>query len=704
MQNNLKITYDRAGTPAFWASSVPHAYTSLGWLHGHHRPLQSLLLHWAGLGQLGGILLPRRDLIELDALIWRLNLPSIAARAAEQLTSETATLADAYLQGLRQGLASVKNGAELRVLLARGPEPSRASMLGGLMVSAYLGLAQSQDRMERALIESVAQGALPETLQFMFAPHLSQFAPHLWSALPRNSQLGFAARNFLASGGSNAWAIGGARSQSGTPLLAGDPHLQINQLPAVLFEMRGRINDNYWLGATIPGLPSVAVGRNRTLAWSGTFSCADNNDFFIYDLEKNGNTRQAGPIIKREVLLKRRGRKALQLVYFDTSQGATLDCSPQHEGPVLGVQWAGSAGVARALGAYMTLPLCQSAAEADKVLEEAHTLSLHFVLADRSGDVRHVQAGTIPRRNSEWHGLDPRDAQYYGWQELLQGRYLPRQSAHDAMIVSANEGRLSPEGITLATMAQPHYRLSRIEACLKMKNDHQLKDMQALQLDLFSLQGQRFRAGLTKLLPPGAMHNALAQWDGCYSVDSVGAHAFELCYRAARASLAQELGGQWFLSMLKNSELPVWWCAALDRMIEDALKPDSHRHPRLRVAMHQIGTTVPVAWGSVQKWHLKHMIFGDLPDVAGFNRGPFALPGSVATVCQGNNVAFDGNTVSVAPAYRFTTDLGEEVAYSALPGGCDGSRWDKSYSQWLDEYRRGEYHQLNVPRQDESEL
>ena len=73
----------------------------------------------------------------------------------------------------------------------------------------------------------------------------------------------------------------------------------------------------------------------------------------------------------------------------------------------------------------------------------------------------------------------------------------------------------------------------------------------------------------------------------------------------------------------------------------------------------------------------------------------------MATVCQGNRLRIDGQSLTVGPAYRMVCDLGTEEAWTALPGGIDGSRFSGSYDQWLPGYLAGEYHRLAAPEDAE---
>ncbi|MBI3178104.1 MAG: penicillin acylase family protein, partial [Deltaproteobacteria bacterium] len=122
----------------------------------------------------------------------------------------------------------------------------------------------------------------------------------------------------------------------------------------------------------------------------------------------------------------------------------------------------------------------------------------------------------------------------------------------------------------------------------------------------------------------------------------------------------------------------------------------------LRAALARVAREAPRPWGEVQTCTARHLVLGGVG--LGFDRGPFELLGSRATVRQGNLLRCDGATLAVGPAYRLVTDLGDDAAWTSLPGGIDGSRFDASYACWLDEWRRGAYHRIAPPDPAELEL
>ena len=91
--------------------------------------------------------------------------------------------------------------------------------------------------------------------------------------------------DLIGGGASNNWVVSGARTRSGKPLLANDPHLRLGA-PAIWYlahlalERPGAGAVNV-VGATLAGVPLVVLGRSDTLAWGFTNTGPDVQDLFI---------------------------------------------------------------------------------------------------------------------------------------------------------------------------------------------------------------------------------------------------------------------------------------------------------------------------------------------------------------------------------------------------------------------------------------
>ncbi|MBV8201364.1 MAG: penicillin acylase family protein [Acidobacteria bacterium] len=103
---------------------------------------------------------------------------------------------------------------------------------------------------------------------------------------------GLSSRSFT---GSNWWAVSGALSQSGHPLLANDPHLSLST-PSVFYEVHllsfedGHGHPLNVSGVSFPGTPAVVLGCNARICWGATTNPMDVTDVYLEQLVVNPQT------------------------------------------------------------------------------------------------------------------------------------------------------------------------------------------------------------------------------------------------------------------------------------------------------------------------------------------------------------------------------------------------------------------------------
>lgn len=78
---------------------------------------------------------------------------------------------------------------------------------------------------------------------------------------------------------SNNFAISGKKSSTGGAILAGDPHLAF-QLPSIWYQLTANSPTISFSGVSVPGLPGILIGHNRSIAWSLTDT--QNQSVFYY--------------------------------------------------------------------------------------------------------------------------------------------------------------------------------------------------------------------------------------------------------------------------------------------------------------------------------------------------------------------------------------------------------------------------------------
>ncbi|KAL4453701.1 hypothetical protein ABPG74_009597 [Tetrahymena malaccensis] len=90
--------------------------------------------------------------------------------------------------------------------------------------------------------------------------------------------------------GSNSWVVHGNHTASGKPLLANDPHLE-TMIPSIWYqsELIWKTNGKTHraMGATLPGIPFMMIGRTEYASWGITNDIIDNSDYYIEKIQNN---------------------------------------------------------------------------------------------------------------------------------------------------------------------------------------------------------------------------------------------------------------------------------------------------------------------------------------------------------------------------------------------------------------------------------
>src|SRR5918999_2561926 len=129
--------------------------------------------------------------------------------------------------------------------------------------------------------------------------------------------------------GSNGWAIAGARTASGKPLLANDPHLLVQQ-PGAWIELHLRAPGYEARGVAAPFAPGIVLGTTAHHAWGTTNVGGDVQDLYLARLNdgrpaaRNGGSWE--PLtVHREQIRVRGGDEPIEHEVRATRHGPLLD-------------------------------------------------------------------------------------------------------------------------------------------------------------------------------------------------------------------------------------------------------------------------------------------------------------------------------------------------------------------------------------------
>ena len=305
----VEVTWDSLGVPHITAASDSDALETLGYLHARDRLWEMETMRRAAEGRLSEILGPAA--LVADQYLRSLDIPYAAWRCERAMAPETRSLALAYVRGINGWIATHPRplGPEFQLLRFKpGPWTTDQLFEMGRLMAWDLVNAGGELELARA-----AAKLGPERVKELFPSHpdsaaviLPKGAGH-WAAAPAGTgarrQGGTAAtvpsallslRDIPAipplaaqlldaasiSRASNSWVIGPARTRSGKPILANDPHLML-RAPSLWYLAVIESPGYHVAGATIPGLPAVILGHNRRIAWGLTNVGVDDLDYVI---------------------------------------------------------------------------------------------------------------------------------------------------------------------------------------------------------------------------------------------------------------------------------------------------------------------------------------------------------------------------------------------------------------------------------------
>src|SRR5207245_367852 len=239
-------------------------------------------------------------------------------------------------------------------------------------------------------------------------------------------------------GASNSWAVSGAHSTSGKPLLANDPHLGLTA-PNVWYFAHLHAPGLDAIGATMPGVPGIVIGRNQRIAWAATNTGPDVQDLYLEKLDAAGGyVAPDGPrpfVVLRETI-KVKGAEDAQLairisrhgpVISDVVQTA-LDATPR--GHALALAWTALADDDTSLAAVFKLARANNWSQFVDATRSLQAPQQNLSYADVDGNIGFIAPGRIPvrKRENRLQGLAPApgwDARY-DWTGFIPFDQLPR--------------------------------------------------------------------------------------------------------------------------------------------------------------------------------------------------------------------------------------------------------------------------------------
>jgi penicillin G amidase len=560
IETPVTIARDRWGIPRIEAASLLDATFALGFVHAQDRLWQMEFRRRLGAGRLAEIL--GAAALPADRFMRTLGLYRQAEASLAYLAPDTIAWLGAYAAGVNALLAT-----------RTGPLPPEFLILGQHEVAPW----RPADSLVwlRLMALDLGVNYQDELLRARLATRLSaEQIADIWPGYPADAPTTLvevaralpwdelaAALPAAAPGGigSNAWVVAGARSVTGAPLLANDPHLGL-RAPGVFYLARLDVPGLELAGATMAGVPGVVLGHNGAIAWGFTNTGADVQDLFLERLDAEDSSRYltpdgAAPFATRDEVIAVKDAPAVTTTVRATRHGPVIsDLVPDaaalfDSGVVAALAWAGLAPDERVAQALLNLNRARDWPAFIAALRDVGAPMQNVLYADTSGHIGFIAPGRVPiRKQGDGRWPVPGWTGAHDWTGWIPFEQLPRAlDPAGGLLFNANNPIVADDYPYLisADWEAPH-RARRLAQLLE-GDRFEAADFAAAQADELSLLAADLLPILLTADPRGpdaqtAMAR-LAAWDRVMRAEATEPLLFAAWYRElSRLIYADELG------------------------------------------------------------------------------------------------------------------------------------------------------------------
>jgi len=722
----VEIMRDGNGVPHIFAKNAADAYRALGFVHAQDRLWQMEMMRRAGAGRLSEIL--GEPTLRADRFMRTLGLYQLAEKQIQRLPKGPREALEAYSAGVNAYLANHGGAWPLEFeLLGHAPEPWRPvdSLLWGKLMGIRLATGWWGDLTRARLLRRVGADRLRE----LFPAEPLGTASAALEGLPLGELANGIPDWLISDSASNAWVLSGARTQSGKPILANDPHLGF-AAPGVWYLARLVTPNWERVGVTAPGVPLTILGHNGKIAWGMTSTGGDTDDLFVEALRGDDPTRYLTP--EGPKLFRTR----TEIINVHEGDPETLNVRETRHGPVISDILAPAKFIAgkdrvvvlastvldpndRTAEALFGINRATTSADLIEVSRLVGAPLQNLFVADLAGDIAMIVAGRVPIRragngNLPVPGLHGR----FDWSGDRPRETLPvTRNPANGLIANANQDPGSTKsGDPLSWYWPAGYRVERIRERLGSTRDHRIEDSRTLQMDSYSGAARRLLPHLLRVEPRGpaakTAHRLLTAWDYRMRRGRPEPLIYAAWLRHLMWTLtADELGPDF---AAYNRPRPRFVVAALTKhetWCDDVTTtPREDCGGRVRLALRRalaelterFGEEIEEwRWGAAHRAVFPHRILRHVPILGGLAAGSIESDGGDHTLNRGQTGGKEPDP------YRHTHGAGFRAVYDlaalgesrfSLATGQSGNPLSSRYMEFLRRWRDGRYIRITGDR------
>lgn len=643
LEQAVTVIRDHDGIPHIRAAGTLDAYTALGYLHAQDRLWQMEMARRAGAGRLSEALGGQDFLLRTDRLMRTLGLYRRAEASLAALSPDTRAALDAYAAGVNAYLAHRREALPLEFQLLRlTPEPWRpadsvvwAKVMALRLSTNYrseIHRARLLARLPPDRVRELFPLARPDAPTTLAA--VDGFPPERLAALaaalpPEPPGLGLA---------SNEWVLDGRHTTTGKPILANDPHLEL-EAPILWYLARIDAPGLSLSGGTAPGMPFHLLGHNGRMAWGFTMTYSDTQDLFVERIDPADPSRYlvpgggSAPFVTRTETIAVAGGAPQTITVRETRHGPVLSdleggdlASPGH---VLALAFTALGEEDTSVEALHRLNRAGTGGAVRAALALHQSPQQNVAYATTDGTIGLIAPGWVPvRRRGDGRMPVPGWTGDHDWTGMIPFDQLPQvENPPSGRLVNANNAVVGPDYPHLISADWPEpLRARRIEALLDGGGPFSPADAVAQQMDVRSTAADDLLPLMLAVTPAtrqGEQAVALLKgWDRRMDRNRPEPLIFAAWQRElSRALFAGPLGPLLNESLWQNARLVqdtltvnTHWCgpapdacaAVLAASLDRALEGLSARHGADPAAWR---------WGDAHRAVLNHRLLSLVPGV-----------------------------------------------------------------------------------------
>ncbi|WP_431106719.1 penicillin acylase family protein [Winogradskyella poriferorum] len=511
--------------------------------------------------------------------------------------------------------------------------------------------------------------------------------------------------------GSNNWAVSGAKSVTGNPILANDPHLGLN-LPSIWFVMQLSTPNHNAFGATIPGALGVISGFNQNIAWGETNATRDVIDWYKVEFNKDRTKykydNEWKDVSIRVEDIKIKGKENYKDTVLYTHHGPVVyDKNFKSDKELAGyaMKWIGHEG-GNNQKTFIELNKAKNYDEYVQALQYWNAPAQNFVFASTEGDIALWIQGKFPNK---WEGqgkflMDGSNPEN-DWQSYIPQQFNAHTKNPDRGFVSSANQHPVDESYPYYVFNDGYetYRNRVINDYFNSKDKFSVADFKNLHNNNYNLKAAEIVPYMIEHMDTSSLteeemsiYNEIKAWKFNNDIDEVGPSIFRQWYGKLYKLVWDEFDVEdtaldppftyQTIYLLKNNGDNEF----MD-IVETKDKTETAKDLFLIAFKDAASQLIKIKkekgdykWANYKGTYVGHL----LQPLPAFSRLNIPIGGD-------RNIV-NATSENHGPSWRMIVEMSSPpTAIGIYPGGQSGNPGSKYYDNFIDDWAAGKYHQLN---------